>query len=181
MSASGVYQIDIQTNAYGEFITNVYHVQATSIENAGDQGLAIANIVKALLPTTVNIDFIRVSTPQPRDNVFYSIPVQIAGTRASGGDVLPPFNRYRIDFSIGYRRPLRKFLLWPIEGGTTGGGFSPAEIAFVTDNVITPLITSGVITLCSADGYTVLSAALNQRVGMRQLRRASKRKIPVIG
>ena len=180
VSGNSVYQIDIQTNLYGVYITNVYHVLAGDLQAAGEMGVQIAQIQANLIKPSVFINRVRASVPGSANDQFYSILTTIPGTRAGGGDVLPEFCRYRVDFNVGYRRPLRKFLLWPEEAETTGGGFYQAAVDFVNTQYIQPLLTTAGIQLCGPTGLPVLGAALNARVGMRQLRRASKRKTPII-
>jgi len=174
-----VFKVDIQTNYYGTFITNSYHVEAANLLTASNNGVAIANIQKTLIPSSVVIDTIRASTDALGDEVFYTRAVVIPGTRSGGGDALPTFCRWRVDMSIGFRRPLRKFLLEPTETDTTGGGFSNAALAFIQTAYCDPLVALGYV--CGPDGTVINSAACNQRVGMRQLRRGSRRRTtPII-
>lgn len=177
-----VYQVDVQMNAGGIYVTNVWHVLAGSISEANEMGNNIAVVSAALIPPTMSVNHYRVSTPAEGDGVYYSNPVNIPGQRTTGGEPLPLFNRFRIDFGVGPRRPLRKFMLLVTETDVTAGQLNSAAITFVETNFITPLLESGdEIALCAPDGTHVIGASTAQQVGMRQLRRASKRKTPVIG
>jgi hypothetical protein len=170
--------VDIQKNYYGDYITNVYHVDTTNMSDAIDAAEEIAVLESKLFVSTVNVDAIRVSTPAPGDNIYNSGIVNIPGTRSAGSPDLPPFARFRVDMSVGFTRPLRKFLLGAQQDDASGGGFTSAAGVFVATNYITPLIALGVV--CSPSGSLVVSGALNARVGMRQLKRASKRTTPTI-
>jgi hypothetical protein len=174
-----VFQVDIQTDFYQEFITNRYFVQATNIAAAAGEGQLLAALHAKLLPPSVKIDTIRASTLAVGDELFYTVPVNIPGTRAATSQTMPPFCRYRIDFSIGYRRPLRKYLIIPFEEDSEGSSFTSAAVARVNADYINPLLNLG--TVVSREGLAVLGATLNSIIGMRQLRRGSKRRAqPII-
>lgn len=173
-----VFQADVQINYYEEYITNVYHVNVADIDAAMAAALDIIDIQRTLIVATVNFNAVRVSTPTPGDGVYLSLPINVPGTRPAGSPDMPPFNRFRVDMSVGPTRPLRKFLMVPQQDDCTGGGLTPTAQTYVTTNYITPLVALGVV--CSPSGLIVSSAAVSQRVGMRQLKRASKRSIPTI-
>ena len=173
-----IYQVDVQLNYYGEYITNVYHVDTPTIDAAAAAALDIVDIHAALVVATVNYNHVRVSSPTPADNVYLSIPINVPGTRSAGSQDMPPFCRFRVDMSVGATRPLRKFLMSPQQDDCVGGGLTPTAQTFVATNYCTPLVALGVV--CSPAGLPVISAGVDQRVGMRQLKRASKRGIPTI-
>lgn len=173
-----LWKVDIQKNYYGDYITNVYHVVTPDITSAMQAANDIAQLERKLLFPDQFIDNLRVSTPAPADEVFYTLPVNIPGTRPTAGQLLPAFCRIRVDLSVGYRRPGRKFLLSLTETDQASGQLEPAMIAFVNANYAVPLVALGVC--ASPDGSMVISAACKASVGMRQLKRASKRKIPTI-
>jgi len=174
-----VYKVDIQVDYYQEFVTNRYHVLADDMVQAGTRGTAIAELQKTLLPTTVNIDFIRVSTVVEGDNSFYTLPADIPGTRAATSQTMPPFCRWRADMSIGFRRPLRKYLLIPLEEDSEGASFTTAARSYFNANYGAPLFNLGYV--CSEGGIVISGVSLNNIIGMRQLRRGSKRRMtPII-
>jgi hypothetical protein len=175
-----VFAVLVQTVASGQFISNTYHVEATSISNALEQGRIIAHCHKNLLPPYAFINRIRAWVPNSEPDVFYTETVNIAGTRPASTQPLPLFNRFRVDFSIGPRRPLRKFLLWPTEGDSSGGTWEAAAIAFVTTNYIDCLLDNPLLTMTGADGSPVFTGALVATPGMHQLRRARRRSTPII-
>jgi len=174
-----VFQVDIQTRAGAIYVSNVYHVVATDLSDAREQGLVIVNIQRATLPTFWSITAIRVATPAEADNQFVSEPLAVPGTR-SVGQVMPPFVRFRVDFRQGFRRPGRKFLIGVAEDDSNGDTFNQGAIDFIRTNYINPILDAEGLTLCGPDGSLFIGGDLNTNVGMRQLRRASKRKTPVI-
>jgi hypothetical protein len=174
-----IFQVDIQKNLYGVFITNMYNVNVATIEDAIGAGVSIANLEARLLPPDFKIDFYRVSTPAEGDDVFASVPVNIPGTRSTlGTQVMPYFNRFRVDMSQGFRRPLRKFLLLMLEGDQEAGNLTAAALEMVNIQYASPLVALGYV--CGPTGVIITTAACKGPVGMRQLRRASKRKTPVL-
>lgn len=174
-----VFQVDVQTRAGAIYISNMYHVVASSLEDARSQALSIIDIQRATLPTFWNITAFRVATPAPDDNQFVSEPVAIPGTRTIG-QAMPPFVRFRVDFRQGFRRPCRKFLIGVAESDSDGDTFAPATIEYIRNNYINPILDVPGLVLCGPDGSLISGGDLSPNVGMRQLRRASKRKTPVI-
>lgn len=174
-----VFQVDVQTRAGAIYISNMYHVVAASLEAAREQALSIIDIQRATLPTFWSITAFRVATPAEYDNQFVSEPVSIPGTRTIG-QAMPPFVRFRVDFRQGFRRPCRKFLIGVAESDSDGDTFTQAAIDFIRDSYINPILDVPDLVLCGPDGSLILGGDLSKNVGMRQLRRASKRKKPVI-
>lgn len=174
-----VFQIDVQTRAGAIYISNMYHVVAVDLSDARDQALTIIDIQRATLPTFWSITAFRVATPQEADNQFVSEPVAIPGTR-SIGQAMPPFVRFRVDFRQGFRRPGRKFLIGVAEADSDGDTFTQDAIDYIRNNYVNPLLDAPGLVLCGPAGSLFVGGDLNKTVGMRQLRRASKRKKPVI-
>lgn len=180
MSGGSIYQVDIQVRIFDQYMTNVYHVRATGINDALFAGMAIADIQKSLITPSDAITLVRASTPQPFDKQFLTRPVNIPGTRIVNAQALPLFCRFRVDFSQGPRRPCRKFLNLPTEQDSDGHSFNQAALDYVQQNYVLPLIDNPNIQLCGPTGYVFEGGALAPAIGMRQLRRGSKRKKPVI-
>jgi hypothetical protein len=175
-----VLQIDIQTRVGEVYMSNVYHVIATDYADAIVQGDLIVFQQAKVLPDAWLINHMRISTPALADNSFVSRPLNVPGTRASSSQGLPLYCRFRVDFSVGFRRPLRKFLVGVLEDDQATGLLTQAAINLVTVNYVDPLKTQGTVKLCALDGTPVNGGAVVSAVGMRQLRRGSKRKKPVI-
>ncbi len=173
-----VFQVDVQKVYSSEFITNIYHVNVTDLTVAMDAAEDIAGIERALYPAHIVINALRASTPADADNLFFTKAVNLPGTRAISSADAPPFVRNRVDLSVGFTRPLRKFLLGVQVGDFSGDTFLPATITRIQTAYVTPLLALGVVSNIS--GVFATAGALSAIVGMRQLRRASKRTTPVI-
>lgn len=176
-----VYQLDLQTKVGNEYVSNVYHVVATSLATANDQGIALANIHAATIPAFWSIDYLRTSTPTPGDEEFIATPLNIPGTRSVSGQQLPLFNRFRVRFQCASGRPGVKFLVGVAEVDVNGTDFETSAITFIETAYLQPIYDDTDLVLCRPDGTLFGAGALQRAVGMRQLRRASKRKTPVIG
>lgn len=175
-----VLQVDVQTRIGEVYVSNVYHVMADDFNDAQTQGINICINQAAMMPNTWQIDYIRISTPTPGDKSFRTVPINQNGGRSGGGETMPLFCRWRIDMQVGDRRPLRKFLVGIMEGDQSGGQLTNAAIIFAQTSFINPMIGDPNLHLCAIDGTEVISMAVKTQVGMHQLRRASKRKTPVI-
>lgn len=175
-----VFAALVQTVASNEYISNTYHVDAADIEEALIQCEIIAEAQSNLIPPYFFINRIRVWVPLSEPDVFYTRTVNIPGKRDASSQVLPFFNRFRVDWSTGPRRPLRKFLLGPTEGDSSGITWEQAAITFVTTQYINALLNNSAVNLCAADGTPVISGALVAQPGMHQLRRARRRNTPIV-
>lgn len=173
-----VFQVDIQKVYSSEYITNVYHVNTATIADAIDAAADIADIEKELYPPHIVINALRASTPTTGDDIFITTLVNIPGTRVAATPDAPPFCRNRVDLSVGPTRPLRKFLLGVQQADFSGDTFLSGVIGRVQTDYVLPLVALGVV--CNPFGVFIVSGALSQVVGMRQLKRASKRKTPTI-
>lgn len=179
-SVPGVYQVDIQKTAGGNYWSNRYFVQAGTLAEAAVRAKAIADIERLAYPNDWNMAGLRASTILPHDNAFISVPDnRPGGGGPSNGQMLPLFACKRLLFGVGPRRPNVKYYkgmgefeqgsgIW-VEGNRT------AFIALVGQ----PLVNLGYI--CDRNGHLWLTVDADSKVGMRQLRRGSKRKkTPII-
>lgn len=175
-----VYQVDVQTKAGAIYVSNIYHVIANDIQSAHVQAALIAQIQAKTIPSFWSIDYLRTSTPAPGDGQYIAQPVNFPGQRGTPGQLLSYFNRFRVIFSVGFRRPLTKYLIGVGENDVDGDSFGQGVISEFQTNYATPLHTTQGLAMCSPSGLPVLSGGLATAVGMHQLRRASKRKLPII-
>ena len=173
-----VFQVDIQQTFAAIYTSNVYHIEASDIAQAATRGLAVAQVHRALLPTVFTIDAIRVSSLPADDGIFSSTPVNMPGLRSTGTQVLPQWNRFMINFNVGYTFLNRKFFLGVLEGDQVDGVVVDATRTFIQDNYIAPLISLGYV--CSKDGTLYIFGAVSPYVAMRQLRRRKRRPVPII-
>lgn len=172
-----VAQVDIQKVFGNEYWTNRYLIDlAVGTTEAETLALAIANAERGMYYSTVRIDKIRIATLTPEDNVFQTWNPNLVGARQGAGVVLLPlFNVVRIDFGAGLGRPSRKYLRGAlaeidIEGNVLGSTFIDV-FAEPYAQAISDLV--GIVDPQGSDlnGFSIATA-----VGMRQLRRGSRRR-----
>jgi hypothetical protein len=174
-----LWQIDVQKSYGTEYWTNVYHVDRADLAAARDSGDDIVAAERAVHTGDIAFVSMRIS-PFPigtgEGTVF---PLSLAG-QAAAATFLPLFNVARYDMAVGVGRPSRKYLKLPVaEADQENGAWTgPARVRLNVEYSQRIVLVPG---LCDVDGQPILTCALNPNVGMRQLRRGSKRKLlPVI-
>lgn len=174
-----VYQVDIEksfspTTGTTIYWTNVYHVNAADVASAVVSGQSIVTLEKQAHATTVSFTKMRTRLAGSTGNTGTITPLTGAGVRAIA-DNLPLFNVFRIDFGVATGRPCRKYLRGPVgESDSTSGAILAGTVTALTNNYATPLLNMNVV--CDESGQPLLNATVYPYVGMRQLRRGSKRK-----
>lgn len=174
-----IYQVDIEkslTPGVGNTVywTNVYHVQASDITNAIAAGNGIVTIEKQAHGTIVSYTKMRVQQTSPIAMSGTIVPLSGTGARSSSNP-MPLFNVFRVDFNVGGGRPSRKYLRAPVlTTDNSSGALVAGTITFLNTSYITPLVALG--TVVDPQGQAFQSGAPYPLVGMRQLRRGSKRK-----
>jgi hypothetical protein len=173
------YQIVIQKALGTEYWVNDYHVDVASFDAARTAGQQIAAIERDNSHGQVSFINYRVKIVSDIITQGTIFPLGYNGT---GGDYeyLPLFNVIRVDMAPDQGRPGRKYYKLPVpEGGQSNGQLTTATITNVNNGLCLPLLNLGV--LCKSNGDNFTSIACNPRVGMRQLRRGSRRRqTPVI-
>jgi hypothetical protein len=176
-----VWKIDIEKSFQGETWTNVYYVEADTLQDAADIGDAIVPIEESITSAGVLFTKYRTSDLVPNTDNFITSVINEFGDRAIDTVTLMPlFVVARCDLSVGVGRPGRKYLRGVLyEQDVRFGAIETTAVTLINDNYTVPL--AEVTGLCLEDGTPVLEVTLNPVPGMRQLRRGSKRKAtPVI-
>lgn len=176
-----VWKVDIEKFYLGEYWTNVYYVEAATLDDAANIGNSIVPLEESVTLDDILFTKYRTSDLVPgTDNFVTNIINEFGDVVNDATVILPLFNVVRVDLSVGVGRPGRKYLRGVLnEGHIEFNALSSAIITFMNDNYCVPLATLGGIVL--KDGTPVTSVVVNPNVGMRQLRRGSKRKaVPVI-
>lgn len=174
-------QIFKSINAGKEW-SNVYHVQATDLDEAISFSAAIVGAEVSI--HKANVDFLRyrVSTEAPGDNVYATTPINLSGARTITGGQYPLFNTVRVDFAVTGGRPSYKYLRLPIEETQTENGvigaFLLADIQaeyidLLTPNFAGPLVPNGIV---DESGNFFTNVTVFPRIQERQLRRKKKAK-----
>lgn len=179
-----VYQIDIEksyspTTGSTVYWTNVYHVEAASLASAITSGQSIVTLEKTIHTTATSFTKMRTRQAGTTGNTGTITPLTGTGSRSNTGP-LPLFNVFRIDFGVVSGRPSRKYIRGPvITGDNTSGAVTTSTVTTIQNSYVTPLLNMGV--LCDPQGQAFVNGTVWPFVGMRQLRRGSKRKAtPVI-
>ncbi len=167
----------------GKYWTNRYLIQAAELSDAVTIGGQIRAIERNTSYDFVALTKYRVSDMAEDTDVYSTITDNLVGARTtpSGGDDLPLFCRVRMDFNVaGGGRPSRKYFCPPIlEGETTAEQLTAAALSFYLSTYIVPLITLG--SLVDPDNQAWVNGSVAKDIGMRQLRRGSKRRaLPVL-
>lgn len=181
MSASPPYwQIDIQKRLGNEYWTNVYHTARSNQAAAQEAADSLVVMEIALHSTDVTIVSYSVRPfPGPSEGTITAVGEN--GTNVAP-NYLPLFNVARVDFPAPTGRPSRKFYRIPLDN------------SWVVDGVLTPVVRGalqsriddyfadpGSAGLIDVDGQLLVSGVVQGPVGMRQLRRGSRRRTtPVI-
>jgi hypothetical protein len=174
-----IYQIDIEKTLSNEYWTNVYHVNVADALTAQDRATSIYQIEREVHMTFVLFTKYRVAPyPQVAVQGFVN-PIGLNGLYAIEA-TLPLFNVARVDFGNGVGRPSRKYLRLPVgETMQQDAVFSSGYRTSFNNAYSIPLLS--VPGLCDTQGRPLISAGLMLTVGMRQLRRGSKRRLqPII-
>lgn len=174
--------VDIEKSYQGEYWTNRYCVQATTLAAAHAIGLQICTIERSIHNDAILFNRVRTSDNTPNTDVYQIGVINAFGTVAlAGNQLLPLFNVVRCDFNTeGGGRPSRKFLRgYLFEAAIDFNTIGSAYISSVQTNYVNALV--GLAGFVDVDGQEIVSGSVHPFVGMRQLRRGSKRKAPATG
>jgi hypothetical protein len=176
-----LWKVDVEKLFGAEYWTNRYIVDAPDIDTAGSKAAAIAQIERTVHRDLVTFTRWRVDDGVKDTDVFMITTMNVPGQYAAGAfPWLPLFNVAVVDFAVTLGRPSRKYLRLPLlEEDVHNGQLIAGVITHLNTNYVNPLVMlEGYV---DVDGQNILSGAVKPAVGMRQLRRGSKRKAqPVI-
>lgn len=177
------WMVTIEKFTGGEYWVNRYFVSDLTMDGAIGTGNAIANIEQVVHSASVALTKMSISTIAPGDNIYQTVILNKSGTRpnTSNYDLAPLFVVARVDFSVTGSRPSRKYLRGVLtEGDFTTFALSTVCADYINLNYATPLANlQGYV---DPQGQFIVAGAVNRSVGMRQLRRGSKKKrIPLSG
>lgn len=165
----------------GTYWSNTYVLQADNLADAVDAAQAVRNVEKTAHFNTVAFTKYRVSDVLVDTDVYQVITENDTGDLIAGGqELLPLFNRIRVDFNtVGGGRPSRKYLCPPVaESFQASGVLVPASLGFMPGYIAGMLAIPEFV---DVDGQAFSGGSYTLVVGMRQLRRGSKRKVlPII-
>lgn len=181
MSGMTLWILDVEKRIGEEYWTNVYHINASTLTAARTIADDIITRERARHRNVVNYTYARL-----RPKLLSSgggTKWATGGTgdiNAAGVSYMPLFNCIRVDFLTATGRPSRKYYRTPVYDANQTNGLLTA--ATRTDWATWAAGLAAVAGFVDPQGQTFVSAYVAPEVGMRQLRRGSKRKqgAPVI-
>jgi len=178
---AATFSLDIEKELGGETWTNRYILSNPSLESALLTAAAIVPLEQAVHLSVVTFTRFRISDLDPATDIFVIVPIGEPGGVVTTEEYLPLFNVARVDFPAGTGRPSRKYLRLPVlESVQVNGVFTSSFIAANNAAYGTPL--GDIDEFVDVDGEPLGTSVLQPKVGMRQLRRGSKRRaVPVLG
>jgi hypothetical protein len=174
-SFNAPFMFEIEKYYNGEYWVNRYFSDAADLAGAGGVAMAVVALERAITLPIVTFTKVSVRTTALADEVYTTLPVNLLGTLNQAGDPLPLFNVVRVDIGASVGRPSRKYLRGVLEEQITlGMKITTAMITLINNTYCTPL--AQLAGLCDEDGNNFISASVKPEIGMRQLRRGSKKK-----
>lgn len=162
--------------AQAEYWTNIYHIDAASPESASAVADELRDAELPLYHPGITLTKVRISSQDVVDEAHHTWAYNAPGTRTGlTSDMMPLFVVARVDFTVAWQRPSRKYLR---------GVLVEAEASFTTleAGLISVLNTygtavRGVPGICDEAGNPFTGHSVWPAPGMRQLRRGSKKKL----
>lgn len=174
-----VFQVDIEKQLGLEFWTNVYYVRGVDLAEAVTAGQVLANMEVQIHKPAVTITRFRTRTTTVGDEVYNTTTVGLIGEASAAGDYLPLFNTYNAVLSTPQGRPSRKYYRLPVSEGEQASGLwiqgAAVNIAVSIDAARIQLQSAGTPWV-DLDDQPILIVGYDRSVGMRQLRRGSRRR-----
>lgn len=176
-----LFSLDVQKVLRGEYWTNRYILDGASLLAVTGAAVTIVEAERAITSPDVQFVSYRVSDQVPGVDAYIVVPIGTFGTRVILTQALPLFNVLRVDFGVGQGRPSRKYLRGVLaEGDQTNYG----ELLLTTVSEMQTAyadVVAAVPEYVDVDGQGIVDGRIFGSVGMRQLRRGSKRKLlPII-
>lgn len=178
-----VGQVDIEKQCYGETWTNRYLVDFLP-----DDLLAVSHMnqlvgdERAVHYDQVFFTRVKASSLADDDDEYMVIELGVPGLRSTGEDgVLPLFNISRVDFTPTTGRPSRKYLRGTLtEQDVENNNILPATVSGPLAAYGTAIIARDYVV--DPQGDNLVAFSVHVPVGMRQLRRGTRRRTePVLG
>jgi len=172
-----LFFMDSEKSSFNLFWSNRYCLEAADLAGAMLWAADIRVIERNCTSNFASLTKYRVSTALEHDDVYQIIEDNLTGLRAlDGGQLMPLFCRVNCIFNtVGGGRPSRKYWCAPLmETDQSFGDLTPATITFFQEQYVNALL--GVAGFVDIDEQPFISGSVKPRVGMRQLRRGSKKK-----
>lgn len=175
-----LFQCDVEKLYQGEYWTNVYYVDADTLVAASAAANEFAQMERVFHKNSVTFTKARTRSTIPGDDAYVNTTLNTAGLVEWDPVLrLPLFNVVRVDIGIVTGRPSRKYYRLPLmENEITNGEVTIAVRSSIESAMAAAYaeLTGNGTPWVDIDGQQVLSFNAFIPVGMRQLRRGSKRK-----
>jgi hypothetical protein len=173
-----MFKVDIQKRLSDEFWTNRYFIRRDTLSEAVTSANFIVEAERIFHATTVLFDRVRVSDMVPGTDEYVTSVLNSAGFQNDDGELLPLFNVLRMDLSATSGRPSRKYYRGVLRETHITFNDVSNGIRNTAEDAIADLLA---IPLVDIDDQDLVGATSFSKVGMRQLRRGSKRRTtPII-
>jgi hypothetical protein len=174
-----IYQVDIEKTVVAESFTNVYFVSSPTLQTATQDALAVVGFEKAITLDIAQFVRMRVRTAIEGDEVYSLTPLSGAGNRGTTTNPLALFNTLNVLLGAAAGRPSRKYyraalMEQDVNFNTIDTFFMPPITALGAALLVD--ITLNGSTLVDLNGDAITSIVAQSKIGMRQLRRGSRRR-----
>ena len=175
-----LWKLIIEKQFGTEYWVNDYYLDSADMAQADSDAQPIIDAEIAIHQVGVQFTKYRISTVVPDDDVFSNFALNVSGTRGAAGDMLPLFNVLRVDITAASGRGGRKYLRGVLcEEDTTFNVINPGSIT--SFDTLYCNVLDGLSYLVKSNGVALVDATVYPNVGMRQLRRGSRRRTtPII-
>lgn len=178
-----LYSLDIEKLFEGEYWTNRYVLNASDLPTANGMAPIIYDAERSVHRDFVLFTKYRVSDFNPATDAYFITQTNAMGLLggANPSQCIPLFNVVRVDFTtFGGGRPSRKYLRLPLaQPEIQGNKLVQTTIDRVLLNYVGGVLSQAGYVDVDQQAFT--QATVYPFVGMRQLRRGTKRKLaPII-
>lgn len=173
-----IFKVDIEKSLEGEYWTNRYLVLADDLATAVIHAQDIKSVERNIHATEVLFTKYRVSDTSVGTDVYVTFPVNDNGLSSHSSPLLPLFNVLRVDMVVPVGRPSRKYYRGILsEGSSTFNTIDSGSLGGYN----TALLDLLDLPICDPQGSLITGYIAWPSVGMRQLRRGTRRRAtPVI-
>lgn len=171
-----LYQVDIEKNYLGEYWTNRYLITAEDLVEAEGYGSQIVSFEQIIHADGILFTKMRVSDTFENTDQYVSIALNTFGAyNVNEALLLPLFNVARVDFSPTAGRPSRKYLRGVLtEDDINYNQIVTNRLNSIQTDYVAPLMS--LVPFVDPQQSVFFRASVSPFVGMRQLRRGSRRR-----
>lgn len=173
-----IFKVDIEKQLESEYWTNRYLVIAEDLDEALSIGSTLSAVERTFHDVSVLFTKYRASDTVVGSDVYVTVPLNQAGLRNIGSQLLTLFNTFRLDMTVGVGRPSRKYYRGCLAEGEVVFNSLSAGLITEFESLTADLLS---VALCDPQGTPITGLTVFPRVQMRQLRRGSRRRAtPII-